>query len=108
MKSFRRGNSIFSVHIHSIKGRDQRTKLKGANPLSYLDVTYSDSGLTATLWQNVNGSWKEYSEIDGSASYQTGGVGVQYRGKGFNLGQWCQEYDWIADDGYQNFSLWVG
>jgi hypothetical protein len=56
----------------------------------------------------VNGKWKEYAEIDGNASYQTGGVGPHYRSKGFNLAQWYPEYDWLTDDGYQNFSLWVG
>jgi len=45
MKSFRRGNSLFAVHINSIKGRDQRTKPRGLNPLFQLGVTYSDSGL---------------------------------------------------------------
>jgi hypothetical protein len=109
MKSFRRGNSILSVHVNPIKGRDQLTKPKGPNPLSYVGVTFSDSGLIATLWEIVNGSWKEYSEIDGSASYQTGGVRSEYRGKGFNLASWYyEEYDWIADDGYKNFSSWVG
>ena len=61
------------------------TKAKGQNPLSFLGVTYSESGLTATLWQKVNENWEEYSEIDGSASYQTGGVHIQYRNKGFSL-----------------------
>jgi hypothetical protein len=108
MKSFRKGNAIFSVHINSIKGRDKLTKLKGPNPLSGLGVTFSDSGFTGTLWEKVNGTWKEYYEIDGSSSYQTGGVAPQYRGKGFNLARWYREYDWVIDDGYQNFSSWVG
>jgi hypothetical protein len=71
-------------------------------------VTYSESGLTGTLWEKANGEWKEYSEIDGTASYQTGGVGPQYRNKGFNLAQWYPEYDWVADDGYNNFANWIG
>ena len=108
MKSFRKGNSIFSVHINSIKGRDQLTKPKAPNPLSYLGITFSDSGLTETLWEKVNGAWREYSEVDGCSSYQAGGVAPQYRGKGFNLARWCREYDWVVDDGYHNFSLWVG
>ncbi len=107
MKSFRKGNALLSVHINSITGRDQLTKPKGPNPLSYLGVTYSESGLTATLWEKVNGNWKEYTEIDGTASYQTGGVQPQYRGKGFNLAQWYPEYDWVTNNGYQNFSSWV-
>ena len=108
MKSFRKGNSIVAVHINSIKGRDQLTKAKGLNPLSHLGVTFSASGLTGTLWEVVNGSWREYFEIDECSTYQTGGVAEQYRGKGFNLARWYREYDWITDNGYNKFSLWVG
>jgi len=108
VKSFRKGNSILAVHINSIRGKDQITKPNGPNPLSYVGVTFSDTGLTATLWEKVNGEWKQYSEIDGSASYQTGGIASQYQGKGFNLAQWYPEYDWVADDGYNNFAGWVG
>ncbi len=108
MKSFKRGNSLLTVHINSIKGKDGRTKAKGPNPLSYVGVTYSDTGLTATLHEKVNGKWREYAEIDGSASYQTGGVAQQYRGEGFNLAGWYPVYDWVADDGYNNFSTWIG
>lgn len=108
MKSFRKGNSLFAVHINSIRGRDQRTKPRGINPLAQLGVTYSDSGITATLWERVQGKWREYAEIDGRASYQISSVGPQYRGKGFNLARWYPEYDWVADDGYRNFGSWVG
>jgi len=108
LKSFRKGNSLLAVHINTIKGRDQMTKTKGPNPLAYVGVTFSESGDTATLWENVNGEWKEYSEIDGSASYRTGGVAPQYRGKGFNFASWYPEYDWVGNGGYNNFSTWVG
>jgi len=108
LKSFKKGNSILAVHINPIKGKDGKTKTKGPNPLSYVGVTFSDSGLTATLHKSVNGQWREYAEVDGSASYQTGGVPQQYRGEGFNLGRWYRVYDWVTDNGYKNFSGWVG
>ncbi len=108
LKSFKKGNSIFAVHVNPIKGKDERTKAKGPNPLSYVGVTYSDSGLTTTLHEKVNDKWKPYAEIDGSASYQTGGVAQQYRRKGFNLARWYKVYDWVEDNGYDNFSTWVG
>ena len=69
LKSFRKGNSILAVHINSIKGKDERTKVQGANPLKYVGVTYSDTGGTATLWELVKDVWKKYAEIDGSASF---------------------------------------
>ena len=108
LKSFRRGNSLFGVHINCIKGRDQKTKLNGPNPLEYVGVNFSESGDTGTLWEKTNEKWNEYSEIDSGASYRTGGVGQQYRGKGFNLTSWYRTYDWVANDGYNNFSTWVG
>jgi hypothetical protein len=108
MKSFRRGNAILAVHINTIKGRDQFTKAKGANPLKYLGVRFYESGLTGTLLQHENGAWKEYMDIDGTASYQTGALGTQYHNRAFSLAHFYPEYDWAADNGYQNFGVWVG
>jgi Thoeris protein ThsB, TIR-like domain len=108
LKSFRKGNSLFAVHINPIKGRDQMIKPRGPNPLEYVGVSFSDTGDTGTLWEKVNGTWKEYSEIDGAASYRTGGVAQQYRGKGFHFGNWYPTYDWVGDNGYNNFGTWVG
>lgn len=107
LKSFKRGNHIFGVHINSIKSKAGQTKNKGPNPLDYVGVTFSDSGLTATLWESVNGRWIEYEKIDGSSSYRVE-VGPQHRGKGFNLSNFYKTYDWVADDGFNNFSNWVG
>ncbi|MBW0298735.1 hypothetical protein B4P00_21435 [Shewanella xiamenensis] len=106
LKSFKKGNHIFGVHINSIKDKNQRTKIKGANPLEYVGVSFSDSGLTATLWEKVNGQWEKYSAIDGSASYRTA-VAKKFWGQGYNLSHFYKTYDWVADDGYNKFSGWV-
>lgn len=108
MSSFRKGNRIIAIHINSIRGRDQLTKASGPNPLKYLGVTYSESGLTATLREWDGKAWRDYMEIDGAASYQTGWAQPQYRGKGFTLATWYREYDWVVNDGYRNFSTWIG
>lgn len=107
LKSFKKGNHIFGVHINSIKCRNGQTKLTGPNPLEYVGVTYSESGLTATLWEKTNGAWVQYDKIDGSSSYRVE-VGSQYRGKGYNLGQFYNTYDWSSDSGFTNFYTWVG
>lgn len=107
LKSFKRGNHIFGVHINSIKCKNGQTKTQGPNPLEYVGVSFSDSGLTATLWERVNGEWVQYDKIDGSSSYRTE-VAKEYRGKGYNLGNFFATYDWVANDGYNNFAKWVG
>lgn len=107
LKSWRRGNKLLAVHVNGIRDKHQLTKPKGPNPLAFVGVTFSDSGDTATLWEKVNGQWVQYREIDGQASYRTGGVAPQYRGKGFNLASWYPEYDWAGGDGYNRFAQWV-
>lgn len=108
MRSLKKGNSILAIGINSIPGKDKQTKAPGPNPLSYLGVSYSANGTTVTLHEAVNGQWKEYSEVDGIASYQTAAVSEPYRSRGFKLDQWYPAYDWIAADGYNNFATWVG
>lgn len=107
LKSFKKGNHIFGVHINSIKSKDGQTKIKGPNPLEYVGVSFSDSGLTATLWEKKNDEWVEYNEIDGSASYRVE-VDQKYQGNGYNLSNFYSVYDWVIDDGFNNFSTWVG
>lgn len=108
LKSLRKGNAILAVHINSIRGRNQLTKLKGVNPLSFVGVSFSATGDTATLWEHANGRWNQYTEIDGSASYRVQGLAARYHGKSLNLGQFYPEYDWVVDDGYNNFATWIG
>ncbi|MFN8636925.1 MAG: TIR domain-containing protein [Chloroflexota bacterium] len=108
MRSFRRGNHLLAVHVNHIRGKDDLVKPNGPNPLAHLGISYSENGRTATLWELVEGEWKQYSEIDGSATYETGGISAPYWGKSFTFSQMYREYDWLADDGVKNFASWVG
>lgn len=107
LKSFKRGNHMFGVHINSINAKNEGAKALGRNPFEYVGVSYSESGQTATIWEKIDGKWVKYEKIDGSASYRVN-VAEKYRGKGFNLGHFYTVYDWVADDGFNKFSSWVG
>jgi len=106
LKSFRRGNHLFGVHINGIRSKYGNAMTAGPNPLEYVGVTFSEDGSTATLWDKNESAWTKYDKIDGSADYAFQ-VEQQFRGKGFNLGNWYQVYDWNANDGYNNFSSWA-
>ncbi|AWP78198.1 TIR domain-containing protein [Bordetella bronchiseptica] len=106
MKSFRRGNHLLAVHVNSVKGKDGRTKPVGPNPFEHLGVTYSEDGKTGTLWEKNGGTWSKYERIDGSANFAVQ-AGPEHRGKGFNLSRFYRIYDWVANDGYNNFSGWL-
>lgn len=107
MKSLREGKKILGVHINPIEGKNQKTKTKGPNPFNYLGITYSESGLTATLKVKRNGKWYDYTDVGGKATFQTGGVAVRMHGQGYNLSHFYDVKDWVADDGYNNFATWV-
>jgi MTH538 TIR-like domain (DUF1863) len=106
LKSFRRGNHLFGIHINSIKGKDGLTKPTGANPLQYLGVTYSSGGKEATLWEVIGGNWVKYDKIEGTATYAVN-VPEQYRNKGFNLSNWYPSYDWNTNEGFTKFATWL-
>lgn len=106
LKSFRRGNHLFGVHINGIKSKNGTVKPQGLNPLEYVGVTFSQDGSTATLWERNASGWMQYDKIDGSANYQFQ-VEQQFRNKGFNLANWYSVYDWNTNDGFNNFSSWV-
>ena len=66
----------------------------------HFGVTFSNSGMTATMHEKVTGNWYEYSELDGGASYRIDPVADRYRGEGLHLGNFFPSYDRIEDDGY--------
>jgi hypothetical protein len=107
LKSFKRGNNILALHINSIPGKNRLAKPLGPDPLSHVGVTFSDSGLTATIHEKVNGEWEEYYEIDGCASYRIDPIASKHRGRGYDFAELFPTYDWVADDGYDNFASWI-
>ena len=107
MRSFKKGNLIFGIHINSIKDRNSNIKTLGYNPFHYLGVYFSDSGITVTLQEWKNDKWQLYDELERSASYRCNAVPQYYRGKFFRLSQLNPVYDWVNDDGYNNFAKWV-
>jgi hypothetical protein len=107
LKSFKKGSDILAVHINSIACKNQNTKPSGPDPLDYVAVAFSDSGLTATLYEKIGGRWKPYYEIGGSATYMIEPISMKHRGQEYSLSELYPTYDWVAEDGYDNFASWV-
>ena len=56
----------------------------------------------------VGGTGERGDGVGHQLGAETGGILAQYWGKSFTLSQWYPEYNWVADDGPQNFDRWVG
>lgn len=104
MKSVERGNKLLGIHINSIKGKDQKTKQLGPNPLAYLGLEISANGKRGqpTVWDGQQ--WVYYSDLD---PFDILEQPVAKRGQHYQLSHWFKTYDWVVNDGYNNFATWI-
>lgn len=105
-KSLLRGNHLLAVHINSIKGKDQLTKTLGPNPFDFLRVRYAADGKTGELIEWKEKEWRPYTQIDGKAIHALRAP-AGFAGKSVQLKDLYKTYDWMVDDGYNNFSNWL-
>ena len=107
IKSMSKGNKILGVHINGIEDKYQKKKRLGRNPFDYLGYQYSEDGSRLFPYEYKNGEWVEYGDYDPYTLTTT--VSPSSRGKFFKLSSSNRPvYDWIGDNGYDNFSAWVG
>jgi hypothetical protein len=103
LKSYDRGNTLFGVHINSVRDKNQQTFSQGRNVFDYLGFVISDDGKKRTYYEHDGQSWAVYGDLPPiNTSYPR-----EHWGKGFKLSRWVRCYDWIANNGYNNFASWV-
>jgi hypothetical protein len=104
MKSVQRGNLLLGIHINSIAGKDRKTKPLGPDPFNNLGLQISDDLKTGkpTEWNGVKWAW--YSDL---APFPILEQPAKNKGINFKLLTWFRTYDWVADDGFANFSSWI-
>ena len=104
LKSLKKGNYVFAVHINGIKDKYKKTKNLGKNPLDYVGV-YAKNNYEYHLVYKSNNKWYYYKEIDGDSK-----VSMKH-GLTLNevlpLSNFYKIYMWNKDDGYNNFKNWV-
>lgn len=106
MKSLERGNDLIAIHINAIKDKFGSTKAAGPNPFDHLALSISADGKRASPMEHRNQQWIDYTDLDGWGV--SGVLPSDQHGKAFKLTQWFRTYDWVANDGYNNFASWIG
>ena len=104
MRSLSKSNKIIAIHINSIKGKDGKTKTKGNNPLYYLGYSFTSDGKKLRLHDYRGDKWVDYTDHDGWSVNQ---VDESRRNKIYRLSTHFPIYDWVDDDGYNNFADWI-
>jgi Thoeris protein ThsB, TIR-like domain len=104
IKSIERGNKVIGIHINSILDKTRQVKALGPNPFDYLGMEISTDGTqgTPTVWNGTQ--WVYYQDLNAFSIAQQP---EDKRGKHFQLSHWLPVYDWVANDGYKNFTSWI-
>lgn len=104
MKSIERGNRVIGIYINSIRGKDGQVKAQGPSPFDYLGLEVSPDGLRGrpTIWNGK--AWAYYQDLD---AFTIGQQTQDKRGKNWQLKTWLPTYDWVANNGFDNFKDWV-
>ena len=102
-RSVELGMGVFGVRIHGLRDSNRRIDDPGPNPFTYLGYGSSD-GKNLLPYVKYKKGWT----ICPNANNVTPAAAA-YLSEGSKpiLGDIFSVYDWVADDGYSNFSRWV-
>lgn len=104
LKSYYRDNSLFGIHINSIKDKNQLTFTQGKNPFDYLGLVVDTDGSKFTYYEYNGNDWVIYRDLPPK---KVTNINKEHWGKGFKLSNWVKCYDWSIHNGYDNFAEWV-
>lgn len=104
MKSIESGNKVIGLHINGIPDKNRQIKVMGPNPFDWLGLEISADGTRGApiVWNGTQ--WVYYQDLGG---FTIAEQPRDKRGKHFQLSHWLPMYDWVANNGFDNFGAWV-
>ncbi|PIZ86914.1 hypothetical protein COX93_02835 [Candidatus Nomurabacteria bacterium CG_4_10_14_0_2_um_filter_30_12] len=103
LKSYERGNVLIGIYINSIPDKYRQIFIQGANPFSYLGFFIDKVG-HLNYYQEHNGmKWSKYQDLVATSK----NFDQKYWNRSYQLSEWITCYDWMKDDGYNNFANWI-
>jgi hypothetical protein len=101
VKSFDKNNGLLGIYIQNIKDNNGIIDIKGKNPFEYVGVYISVYGKAKYVeWKN--GEWQNFYDYpDCSLNFDK----EYWNGRIYYFKH--KLYDWVDDNGYNNFGNWV-
>jgi len=115
VKSFVEGKGILPIYINRILSKNEGIKPKGANPLERLGVNVSADRKILTFYELVSGKWILFKDLPTDSNRVTNSIyfekpwfGIGTEEKFYKFSDLLDDgYDWVTDEGYDNFSDWI-
>lgn len=102
-RSFRRGNGLLAVRIHTIPGFNKQQAARGPNPLN--DVAFTVDGDCVRFKEYMTTGWQPARDVGSmplnDVAYDLGTLTNHRFSTLFPI------YDWDTDDGYKNLGDWI-
>ena len=106
VESMQRRNLLIGVRINAIPDKSQRRAPIGPNPFEQLAVSIADDGGSVKVLQYAHNAWLPY--VDKPGWRLANPAPPARRGKRIQLSSLYRVYDWIYDNGQDNFDKWIG
>lgn len=106
IQSIQRRNLLLGVHISGIPDGAKKTVAMGKSPFEELAIAIAEDGASVKILQYRNNSWLPYQDNHGWPLANP--APVSKRGKRIQLSSMYRVYDWVRDNGPENFEKWVG
>lgn len=115
IKSFVEGKGILPIYINRIPSKNEGIKIKGINPLERLAICVSKDCRTLTFHELIDRKWIPFKDLlldnnrtTNSFYFENGWFSKYKGGKIYKFSDLFKDsYDWVSDDGYNNFSYWI-
>ena len=72
--------------------------------MTILQLNLAMTVKNSNLLEYKNGKWVKSTDLDG---WRISGIQQSEWGKAYQLSKYFKVYDWVADDGYNNFDKWI-
>ncbi|QSQ17921.1 TIR domain-containing protein [Myxococcus landrumensis] len=103
-RSIELGKGVVGIRIHQLKDPKNGPDNAGPNPFDYLGYGGSDTKKTMTPFVNGDNGWTPYEDADPISPYVAPFLAPGTRPV---LSSLFEVYDWVSDDGYNNFPNWI-
>ena len=115
VKSFVEGKGVLPIYINRIPSRNEGIKARGISPLDRLMVDVSSDCKKLTFYELVDRKWEPFKDLESdnnrttnSFYFEDGWFNDYKGGRKYKFSDLFDDgYDWIADNGYANFSKWI-
>jgi hypothetical protein len=94
------------VRINGIPDKARKTIPAGKNPFEELAVAIADDGKSVKVLQYAHNTWLPYDDKPGWPLANR--PPVHRWGQRIQLSSLYRIYDWVTDNGPENFEKWIG